>query len=213
MFLIDELALFIFVICIIVCIFLTLFKKNRNTPNKRNLLNLIYKNWVNHRLNEENPITAIQTLRNFTMANATFISALYILIGILIGLYSTDLLENRSFWGIPNLSLGFIKILLNIAVISYCLINFTFSIRLINRTGLLLTGKPQEYSIESLNGLDITRSSFINAQNHWLSGIRGLFFLVASLIWFVNTFFFILSTIGVTLYIILFQDTWEISKE
>jgi len=176
-------------------------------------MNLIYKNWVNNRLKDENLITAIQTLRNFIMANSTFISALIILIGILIGLYSSDFLDNSTFWGISGISVGFIQIMLNIGVASFCLINFTFSIRLINRTGLLLTGKPQEYSIGNINGLEITRKAFIKAQNHWLSGVRGLFFLVGSLIWFVNAGLFIIATIGITLYLILFQDIWRISKE
>ncbi|MFX1481452.1 MAG: DUF599 family protein, partial [Promethearchaeota archaeon] len=61
-------------------------------------------------------------------------------------------------------------------------------------------------------GLNLTRKSFISAQNHWMYGIRGLFYLISTLFWLIHALLFIAGVIIVTIYLILFQDIWRVGK-
>ena len=208
----DEFAFIIFLVCISLYIFLLIYSITQKKPSQRNVFNLIYKNWVDNRLKDDEPLVGIQALRNFIMSNSIFITALLILLGLLIGIYSSYNFKGTTFLGFKELSLDVAKIVLNIFMIIFCLFNFILCIRMLNRTSLLLCGNPQEYSIGKYKGLELIQKSFISAQNHWMYGIRGLFYLIATLFWLINTILFMACTIIVTLYLILFQDIWRVGK-
>jgi len=202
----DELGLLIFACCILIYLSAILFSFKKKKRSKLKFLGEIYRNWVNNRIKDENQLVAIQTLRNFIMGNSTFISAFFILLGILVGFYSSGFFSNNPFLGIPNFPLGLIQISLNIVIIMFCLINFTLSIRSITRLSLIISGNPQEYIKDDFNGVDLAKKTFIAAKNHWMAGVRGLFYLIASLTWFLNSWFFIISTIFITFYLIAIHD-------
>lgn len=61
----DEIAFFIFLVCFIVYFILFVHALKTSKPTKLRVLKLIYVNWVKTRLEEEDPITAVQALRNF----------------------------------------------------------------------------------------------------------------------------------------------------
>jgi len=211
---IDELSFLIFLLCIITYIILFVIKsRNRKTASERSTLNLVYKNWVEHRINDENLLYATQALRNFIMGNSTFISGLLILIGILVGVYNTQILSSTLFWGIQGLPIGFVQMAINLVIVFFSLFNFILSIRYIVRVSLLLSSDIKKFSEGKYKGVDIAKKAFISAQNHWMFGIRGLFFLIATLSWLIDSLFFIIITIVVMLYLVLFQDIWVASKK
>ena len=82
---IHETALIIFIICIGIYFTLLFLNIKKRNPSQRNVIRLIYANWVDERLKDESPLAAIQALRNFMMGNSSFISALFILLGLLVG--------------------------------------------------------------------------------------------------------------------------------
>ncbi len=202
----DELAFLIFIFCILtyICVILFSFKRKKHTKLK--FLNEIYSNWVKNQIKDENQLVAIQTLRNFIMGNSAFISAFFILLGLLVGFYSSGFFNNEPFWVITNFTLGLMQISLNIVIIMFCLINFSLSIRSITRLSLIITGNPEKYSKGAFNGLELANKTFIAAKNHWMAGVRGLFYLIASLLWFINSWFFIIGTILITFYLIAIHD-------
>jgi uncharacterized membrane protein len=165
---------------------------------------MIYEGWVEHRLEApDSEIATVQILRNVIMANSTLISALFILLGILLGFYGTNISGDLLVFGVQ---VDFFKITLNVTVIIFCILNFVMSVRSINRCSLLMTGDPEKYNLGDMNGIEATKEAFIASKNHWMFGIRALFFLVASMTWFISSLLLIAASIGITIYLILVRD-------
>ena len=142
------------------------------------------------------------------MANSTFISALLILIGILIGLYNANFLDQSLFFLIPGITWGFIQFIANIIATFFCLFSFILSIRMFSRLSLLISGDPLNSTYTANQGEEITSEAFISAQNHWMQGVRGLLYLAATLTWLVHPIVSIIVSILVTIYLVRFQDIW-----
>ncbi len=208
----DEIALILFLFCLVGYLILLIIISRRGKPSQRTTLNLVYKNWVKNRANDENLLYATQSLRNFIMGNATFISGLLVLIGILVGVYNAAIFTKTPFFGIEFLPLRFVQMGVNSIIAFFSLFNFILSIRYIVRVSILLSGDAIKYSKGEFKAIDIAEKAFISAQNHWMFGNRGLFFLIATLSWLIDTIFFMIMTIIITLYLIIFQDKWVASK-
>jgi len=202
----DEIGFLIFICSLILYLGVVFYGYKSKKPTKLKILNKVYRNWARIHIQRERHLVAIQTLRNFTMGNSVFISAFFILLGILIGFYTGGSFNSDPFWGLPQLSIGLMQISVNIILIMFCVINFSLSIRSITRLSLLLTADIQDYTNDNFNGIDFAEKTFINAKNHWMAGVRGLFYLITTLIWFVNPVFFITATILVTFYLITIHD-------
>lgn len=212
---IEEVAFTNFLMCLLIYTILFLNSLTTKRPSQRAVLNEIYRNWVSNQLNNQDTIVSVQAIRNFIMANSTFISALFILLSMLIGIYDVFFVNNAPFWGNEHLTLGLVKITLNIFIIVFALYNFIVSIRMLSRLTILITGNPQDYSMGDgkIKGKEITKKTFVLAQNHWMFGIRSLFYLAATLVWYLDAILFIIMSILVTIYLIVFQDTWLFSRQ
>jgi len=210
---IDEFSFLLFLGCLVIYIILFIVRSKNRETSERSTLNLIYRNWVQSRSNDENLLYATQALRNFIMGNATFVSGLLILIGILVGVYNTQILSSEPFWGFDELTLGFIQMSANLALVFFSLFNFVLSIRYIVRVSLLMTGEIKKFSEGEYKGVTIAKKAFISAQNHWLFGNRGLFFIFATLSWLIDSVFFVAVTIIIMVYLVVFQDIWVASKK
>ncbi|MBD3338171.1 MAG: DUF599 family protein [Candidatus Lokiarchaeota archaeon] len=203
----HEIGLIFFASCFIVY-FLLLYNnlRRRKKPNKFHVFRLIYINWVQTRVDDNSSLAGVQALRNFIMANSTFVSALFILLGILVGFYNATFFDNMSFFGLSFITVGLVQITLNLLVIVFCLFNFILSIRYTARLSILITGKPHEYAIGKVKGIEVTTKTLLSAQNHWMLGVRSLFYLIATLIWFVSPILLIVATIAVTFYLLALHD-------
>ena len=208
-------AFIVFLTCLSIYFILFFNSLTTKRPSQRAVLNEIYRNWVSNQLNNQDTIVTVQAIRNFIMANSTFISALFILLSMLIGIYDVFFVNSAPFWGNEHLTLGLVKITLNIFIIVFALYNFIISIRMLSRLTILITGNPQDYSMGDgkFKGKDITKKTFVLAQNHWMFGIRSLFYLAATLVWYLDAILFIIISILVTIYLIVFQDTWLFSRQ
>ena len=203
---IDEIGFLLFIGCLLIYLGVILYSYKSKKPTKLKRLNEIYKNWVHIHIQKERHLVAIQALRNFTMGNSIFISAFFILLGILIGFYTGGSFNSTPFWGISQLTIGLLQISVTLVIIMFCVINFSLSIRSITRLSLLITADLQDYSSAVFPGIAFAEKTFIAAKNHWMAGVRGLFYLITTLIWFVNSFFFIIATILITVYLISIHD-------
>ncbi|NHI91336.1 MAG: DUF599 family protein [Candidatus Lokiarchaeota archaeon] len=208
MFLLNELALITLSAGILIYIALLFYSTKRRKMSRRNALGRIYKNWVHVRLQDNTPYNAIQAIRNVMMADSTFISALLILIGILVGLNSANFLDQSLFFGIPGITWGFIQFICNMFVSIFCLFSFILSIRMFARLSLLISGDPLNSSYTAQQGEELTNEAFISAQNHWMQGVRALMYLGSTLSWLVHPILSICVSIIVTVYLIRFQDIW-----
>ena len=208
---IHEIAIIIFIVCIGTYFSVYFFNVRKGKPSQRNVMRLIYANWVEERLKDDSVLIAVQALRNFMMGNSSFISTLIVLLGLLVGFYSSGFLDETIL--LNDLPLGLIQIGTIFFVISFCLVNFILSLRFITRLSLLISGNPKNYAMKKIEGINLTKMTFISAQNHWMLGVRGIFYMIATLLWLVNPFFFIVSSILITIYFIAFHDFWMFKKE
>ena len=180
-----------------------LFVGIRNPKSsKRGLLNIFYEHWVEVRL-DGSALVAIQATRNLIMANSVFISGLLVLLGIVLGFYSTIFNDEILVY---DLSIGVIQVALVFIIVIFCLFNFVLAIRMLVRFTLLVSAEPEELYICGQSGLSFTKKTLVSAQRHWSYGLRCLFYLVAILSWIIDSRIFIASTILVTIYLIFFED-------
>ncbi|MFO7794766.1 MAG: DUF599 family protein, partial [Promethearchaeia archaeon] len=107
---IDEIAFIFFFSCILLYSILLIIRFRRDTPFKLTIYNKIYEDWVKNRLDGSSEISTVQILRNMQVGNSTLISALFILLGILLGFYNTSFLDTSAFFWIEELELGLVKI-------------------------------------------------------------------------------------------------------
>jgi uncharacterized membrane protein len=125
----DEISFIIFIICFVSYFLLLYLGFKLKKPSKFNVFKKIYGNWVKERLNEESQLVAVQSLRNFIMGNSTFVSALFILLGIIFGFYNFFAMDGKNFWNIRSISTGLVQFTLILFLLMFCLINFILSIR------------------------------------------------------------------------------------
>lgn len=113
---------------------------------------------------------------------------------------------DEIFLNLQFLPIDLVLITTNVGMILFCLFNFIMAIRFATRLSLLITGKPREFFTKQYEGIELTRDTLVSAQHHWSYGVRGLFYLAASLFWFVHSIRYITFTIAVTVYLLLSRD-------
>ncbi len=217
MFGLDEISFFLFLGCVILYATLMLICKKTGKLYNRTSLNRIYKDWVDSRIDDLSHLVTVQTIRNSIMSNSIFISALLLFLSIIIGLYSGDLLSpelDRDFLYVgSNVPIGIVQITLMGVISIISLFYFIFSVRMLQRSQLLITANTKKRDEIFESTYKIMQKSFLSAQNNWMSGIRGLYFLIPAITWFFHPIVFIIITILITLYLIGWHDLSLFSKE
>ncbi|MFX0050085.1 MAG: DUF599 family protein [Candidatus Hodarchaeota archaeon] len=204
---IDHIAFSVFFVCIITYAFITVYGFRHPSKSKRGSLNIVYQKWVDERI-EDSSLVAIQAMRNLIMANSVFISALLVLLGLLLGFYSVIFSDQVFF--LPTIPIGLVQVTLLTLVIIFCIFNFVLSIRMLVRFTLLIGVKPNKINICGHDGLDFTKNTLLSGQTHWTIGLRGLFYLIIILAWLIHPLLFSIGSIGVTSYLIFFEDQFNV---
>ena len=203
---INEIALIIFISCFFVYFLLLWRRVNQHAATDIRVFKLIYKNWVKSLISSEDHLIGIHALRNFIRGNSTFVSALFILLGLLVGFYQTTFDITGKFFAIQGISVPLMKLTLTIMVTIFCLMNFILAIRFSSRLSLLLAGNPSQFSLGEIEGQKITGETLEKAHNHWMLGVRGLFFLLGTLFWYINAGVFIVGNIIIFAYLLSALD-------
>jgi len=208
----ELFALAVFGISILVYTVMLIYGLKNPTTSRKGSLNQIYSQFVDSRI-KQSPLVAIQAMRNLIMANTAFISALLVLLGILLAFYE-QIFSSEIIDIFGNMfSLGFIQIVLMVLIIVFCLFNFVLAIRMSIRFTLLISSEPNQMEVCGISGIKFTKDTIISAQNHWFFGIRGLFYLITVIAWILHPILFIIGTLGVTGYLIFFEDIFERNHE
>jgi uncharacterized membrane protein len=206
----DLIALLVFLVCIGIYGLMIVYGLKYPQKSRRGSLNLIYEEFVNARV-KDSSIVAVQAMRNLIMANSAFISALLVLMGLLFAFYSI-LFSDETISG-SDVSLGTIQLVLMILIIFFCLFNFVLAIRQLVRFTLLISSHPENLTICHVDGLKFTKDTLISSQNHWLFGLRGLFYLVIVMSWLADPILFLGGTILVTWYLVFIEDIFDRNPE
>jgi uncharacterized membrane protein len=216
---VNIIAFFVFFICVVSFGIKLHSGMKKPSTSKRGLLNLYYQTWVNRMAEEDNKIEAIQTMRNLIMSVTFLSSTLLIMLGILVQNTSDKFDDIFNFPLLITTSLPEYKLLVLFVVIVFSLIMFLLSLRHMVRFSILIgiptieIEKTSQNEIrekkESRDFIDarmIQKDVFLKAMNRFTYGIRGVYYVVTLLLWFISAYAFIIGTIIITILLIRYHD-------
>src|SRR3989337_2289374 len=163
-------------------------------------INIFRRTWVENMLKPGQAITAVQSLRNIHMAASFLASSSIVFIGSIIYLIfnieqTSGIVTGRGTIALPDYLL-FIKLLTVMVMFLLSLLNFTLCIRLLNYLVILIGASPD--TIEEtmkMNAVDYITKMFSTAGIHYTFGIRGFYYTIPLIGWFLGTWLFIVLTI------------------
>lgn len=218
---INSVAILIFLCCIgIYAIKLRVGIKQPETA-KRGLLNIFYGLWVERMIHPKETIVAIQTMRNLIMATTFLSSSMLVLLGLLINVPGNGLDEFIDLSATSTEIIIQLKLLVLIAAIVFSLVMFLLALRQMVRFTVLV-GIPIE-ELEATGSSTIKKETksknacaldaktlrmevFLKAMNRFTFGMRGVFYGIVVILWFINVFAFIFATILLTFMLIYYHD-------
>lgn len=183
--------------------------KARSTPCLASVLHIYRLDWMRRLLLRDNRIADASVIGNLER-NASFFasSTLVILAGILTVLGSTEravsVLAELPFIAAPSRELSEVKLLMLAIVFVYAFFTFSWCMRQYNFAAVLVGGAPM---VSERTASDQERTVFIErtawvislAAHHFNQGLRGYYFGLAMLAWFIHPGFFMLASAGVVL--------------
>lgn len=197
----DILALFFFISC---ALFYHLYYYYKVVMFPENIfkgkINIIRRTWVKNMLQPGNTIVAVQSFRNINMAASFLASSSIVFIGsILFLIFNIERTEGivRGHQTITiDDYLVFIKLSALIVMFLLSLLNFSLCIRLLNYLVILIGASP--VTIEETMGMsavDYITKMFSTAGIHYTFGIRGFYFTIPLIAWFLGPVLFAVSTL------------------
>jgi uncharacterized membrane protein len=216
---VNIIAFLVFFICVVSFGIKLRSGMKKPSTSKRGLLNLYYQAWVKRMAEEDNKIEAIQTMRNLIMSVTFLSSTLLIMLGILVQ-NTSDRFDNIfDFQSLITTSIPEYKLLVLFVVIVFSLIMFLLSLRHMVRFSILIGIPTIEIEKTSQNEISekkesrdfidarmIQKDVFLKAMNRFTYGIRGVYYVVALLLWFISAYAFIIGTIIITILLIRYHD-------
>ncbi len=204
---IDEIAFVILIASLIITWLLYRFRHKHPGTCSNNVIHNLYANWVDARLSEANPLTAVQALRNMLHACSIFITATLILLGLLIERLIVLLDDTTPFLGGNIVSLGQVKASSSIIAMFSCVFSFTIATWMAGRASMLVTANPTRIDPnEKVNGLSVTKATIMSMHKYWLGGVRGMFFMLGVVSWLISPVFMMMTTLATSLYLIWFLE-------
>jgi len=192
--------LFFFSATVIYHVFYIRTVKNLPTHIFKGKINIIRRSWVENMLRNGNAITAVQSLRNINMAASFLASSSIVFVGGI--LYMVISIERTSaiFTGAQTITpqdyLLFFKFLCLIIMFLTSLVNFSLCIRLLNYLAILVGSSTQV--IEETVGesaVDYITRLFSRAGSHYTFGMRGFYYSIPLIFWFLSTTLFLVVTL------------------
>ena len=206
----DITALIVFFGCVVIYAVSLLMSMKRTGKARRSLLSLFYSRWVAHVASSENSLLAVQTMRNLIMSVTFLSSAMLLLLGILVR-SPEGLADLINFSSQETTGTAGYKLLLLFSVLLFSLGMFLLSLRQMVRFSILI-GIPQPTIDETISNRDdvdvsdLRTAIYLKATNRFTFGIRGTFYGVATMLWFISPYAFIVATLIVTALLIMYHD-------
>ena len=218
-FIVNLIAFLIFLLSILIYAWKLNTSMSKPGTAKRALLNTFYIQWVQRMKNNENTIIAVQTMRNLIMSVTFLSSSILILLGLLVqsNLPAADTMIQFSTTSASLLNQY--KLFILFLVLVFSLIMFLLSLRHMVRFSIIIgipdeaiekTGteeiQKQHETTESINASFVQSAVFLKAMNRFMFGIRGVYYAVTLLVWFISVYAFIIATIALTVVLIRYHD-------
>lgn len=212
----DNLALIVFLACITA--YSLVLKMSMANPEfgKRGLLNEFYRKWACGLTEREDTLVAVQTMRNLIMSVTFLSSAMLILLGILIDVFRLGQLNDAV--GMAGYLDIYQKPLVLTGLMIFSIFMFLLSLREMVRFTILIGLSPKKIEEAAAEACEqdpgeIPSTVFIKAMARYSYGIRGLYYLAISMLWFINTYAFIVGCIAITAFLIYNQRIPKHAKD
>lgn len=201
----DTVALAFFICCTLLYHIFYYYRVARlPTHIFKGKINIIRRTWVANMLKPGNAIVAVQTLRNIHMAASFLASSSIVFIGSILYLVfnieqTAGIVRGRGTIAIEDY-LIFIKLSTLMVMFLLSLLNFSLCIRLLNYLVIMIGASPD--TIEETMGMsavDYIHKMFSTAGMHYTFGIRGFYYTIPLIAWFMGTWLFVALTILVLL--------------
>jgi uncharacterized membrane protein len=177
-------------------------RRGRLVPSLHNRMDFYRRLWMVRMIERDNRMVDVNVMRNVTRSSQFFASTTMLILGALIALtgYVQQTLEVVS--GLPFTVQGSarlleIKIALLIGIFVYAFFKFTWAIRQLNFTGIMVAAAPKmpkdnpEQYAPLINSIaKITSYAGENFNN----GLRAFYFALAALAWFLHPWLMIVAT-------------------
>ncbi len=208
---IEFVALITFLGCLFV--YFSILKISIEYPELgiRGRLNVYYNHWVKGLEHHEDTIVAIQTMRNVIISVTFLTSAMLVLLGLVIDLFNIDEITNAGGGGaLADLAVYHRELIL-ISLIVYSVSMFLLALQQMIRFTIVIGLIPQKLKtvcdeLDDPGPEKIQVGIFLKAMKRYSFGLRSLYFLVLIIIWFINTYAFIVGSIALTVFLILKQS-------
>lgn len=196
----DILALLFFISCTFFYHIYYYYKVARLPRNIfKGKINIIRRTWVENMLKPGNNIVAVQSFRNIHMAASFLASSSIVFIGSILYLIfnieqTAGIVTGRGTITIEDY-LVFIKLTSLIIIFLMSLLNFSLCIRLLNYLVIMVGASPD--AIEETMGMsavDYITKMFSTSGIHYTFGIRGFYFTVPLMGWFLGPLAFSVLT-------------------
>jgi uncharacterized membrane protein len=174
----------------------------RNVPSLHTSMDGFRRTWMVRMIERDNRMVDVNIMRNLTRSSQFFASTTMLILGALIALmgYVQQALDVVS--GLPFTVKGTqraieIKILLLVVIFVYAFFKFSWGIRQLNFSSILVGAAPkqpkddpEQYAPHINRIARVTSSASVNFNN----GLRAYYFALAALAWFLHPWLMIVAT-------------------
>lgn len=195
------------------------YQKGKATPCLASVLALYRKDWMYRLLGRDNRIADASLLSSLRASVSFFAStSILVMAGLITGIAASEeavsVLSTLPFVTTSTRELWELKILVMLVIFVYTFFEFTWSLRLYNFTCVLMGSAPL---MQDVSGKKIEQEIFARksghimtlAANHFNYGLRGYYFALATMSWFIHPGLLMVSALAVV--IILYRREFHSS--
>jgi len=182
--------------------FLAAYKYNRTT--RETIINGYRELWLKKIIAENQPIIAIQTLRNLIMTGTFLVSLDMLLIGGIASILSSNINFVQSMNVINGIDFhtfllylheypAALKIFVTIFMLLLSAYNFTIMVRILYNMNFTTSATSKDENIQ------FQLEQIRRQARHFITGIRSLYFAIGPLIWLIDTTLMLVFTAVITI--------------
>jgi len=173
-------------------------------PRLRREMDRYMREWLARMAERDNRMMDVNVVRNLTRSSQFFASTTMLILGALVALMgyaekAASVVAELPFTQQATERVWELKILVLLVIFVYAFFKFSWSIRLFGFASILVgatrkpTPDPEQYAVH----LDRTAAIVSFANRNFNQGLRGYYFGVAALSWFLHPALMIAITLGV----------------
>ena len=178
----------------------------RRVPSLHNSMDRFRREWMVQMIGRDNRMVDVNVMRNTTRSCQFFASTTMLILGALLASMgyvqqAQDLVSGLPFTVKASARLLEIKMLVLVLIFTYAFFKFSWGIRQLNFTSILVAAAPKQVkeNPEQFAG-HINRIARVTsyAGSNFNNGLRSYYFALAALAWFLQPWLMIAATVWVT---------------